>query len=115
MLATLSVHSVVDTVGAYAGLASLIGLALLALLYFSQARELRRLTEWIEQDEERRRLGQGPLPRSIVIPPGGATAPAASATVTTAVPGARRVAVPAPTGAAGAQAAGTAPASTLAP
>jgi LytR cell envelope-related transcriptional attenuator len=33
-------------IGAYAGLAAFLGLALLSLLYFAQARDVRRLREW---------------------------------------------------------------------
>ena len=43
----------VERVGAYAGLAALIGLAILALLYFSQARDVRRLREWAGRAPER--------------------------------------------------------------
>lgn len=39
--------------GSYAGLAAFIGLAILALLYFSQARDLRRLREWAGRAPER--------------------------------------------------------------
>jgi len=42
----LSIHSFVTRVGSYAGFAAVIGLALLALLLFAQARELRHLREW---------------------------------------------------------------------
>ncbi len=45
-------------IGAFAGLASFVGLALLALLAFSQARDIRRLREWAgsapERDAERK-------------------------------------------------------------
>src|SRR6476646_5889695 len=37
--------SILKDVGAVAGLASFLGLALLALLYFAQARDIRRLSE----------------------------------------------------------------------
>lgn len=36
----------IKEIGSYAGLVALFGLALLALLYFSQARDVRRLREW---------------------------------------------------------------------
>lgn len=39
--------------GSYAGLAAFIGLAILALLYFSQARDVRRLREWAGRAPER--------------------------------------------------------------
>lgn len=46
MTFALSVNDFVDKVGAYAGIAAVVGLALFALLLFAQARELRRLREW---------------------------------------------------------------------
>jgi hypothetical protein len=45
--------STVETVGAYAGLAAVVGLGVLSLLYFSQAREVRRLREWAGRGPER--------------------------------------------------------------
>jgi hypothetical protein len=43
----------VERVGAYAGLAAFLGLAILTLLYFSQARDVRRLREWAGRAPER--------------------------------------------------------------
>jgi hypothetical protein len=43
----------VERVGAYVGLAAFLGLAILALLYFSQARDVRRLREWAGRAPER--------------------------------------------------------------
>jgi hypothetical protein len=43
----------VERVGAYAGLAAFFGLAILVLLYFSQARDVRRLREWAGRAPER--------------------------------------------------------------
>ena len=108
MIATFSLHTVVNDVGAYCGLAALIGLALMILLYFAQAREVRRLSAWIEDEEERRRTMPGPVARvtvgapvpGIAVPtaaprtPVPPAPPVASGTVSTAVPGVRRVAVP---------------------
>ncbi|MBA3421708.1 MAG: hypothetical protein H0U12_07420, partial [Thermoleophilaceae bacterium] len=37
---------VIQQIGAFAGFAAVIGLAVLSALYFSQARDLRRLREW---------------------------------------------------------------------
>ena len=37
---------VIQQIGAYAGFAAIIGLAVLSALYFSQARDVRRLREW---------------------------------------------------------------------
>ncbi len=48
----------IEQIGAFAGLAAFIGLALLAMLAFSQARDIRRLREWAgsapERDGERK-------------------------------------------------------------
>jgi hypothetical protein len=43
----------VETVGAYAGLAAVFGLGVLSLLYFAQAREVKRLREWAGRAPER--------------------------------------------------------------
>lgn len=43
----------IERVGAYVGLAAFLGLAVLALLYFSQARDVRRLREWAGRAPER--------------------------------------------------------------
>jgi hypothetical protein len=43
----------VERVGAYVGFAAFLGLAILALLYFSQARDVRRLREWAGRAPER--------------------------------------------------------------
>ncbi len=48
-----SVHTFIDKIGAYAGFAAIIGLAVFALLLFSQARELHRLREWGAQAHDR--------------------------------------------------------------
>ncbi|CAA9486203.1 MAG: hypothetical protein AVDCRST_MAG38-2352, partial [uncultured Solirubrobacteraceae bacterium] len=45
----------VERVGAYVGIASFFGLALLAVLYFAQARELKRLRDWAGRAPERAR------------------------------------------------------------
>jgi len=99
MVLALSVSSEIKTVGSYAGLAALLGLAILALLYFSQARETRRLSEWIEREQERRASAPAPVqvPTASVPAPGLPPPARAGGAITTAVPGVRRVAVP-PTG-----------------
>lgn len=51
--AALSVSDAIEKWGAYAGLASVVGLGVLALLYFAQAKEVKRLREWIAGAEER--------------------------------------------------------------
>jgi hypothetical protein len=43
----------IERVGSFVGLASFLGLAILALLYFSQARDVRRLREWAGRAPER--------------------------------------------------------------
>jgi len=49
----LSVSGKIEQYGAYAGFASVLGLAVLSLLYFAQARELKRLREWAGRAPER--------------------------------------------------------------
>jgi hypothetical protein len=49
----LSVSDKIDQYGAYAGFASVLGLAVLSLLYFAQAREVKRLREWAGRAPER--------------------------------------------------------------
>lgn len=43
----------IKEIGAFAGLAAFLGLAVLALLYFSQARDVRRLRDWAGRAPER--------------------------------------------------------------
>jgi hypothetical protein len=43
----------IERIGSYVGLAAFLGLAILALLYFSQARDVRRLREWAGRAPER--------------------------------------------------------------
>src|SRR5690349_9134303 len=105
----LSVSDKIDQYGAYAGFASVLGLAILSLLYFAQAREVKRLREWagraperareLEEralaaaEEARRRPAPAPVaqPRPQAAPvaaaaPAAATAGARSGTVGPAVP-----------------------------
>ncbi|HWH96290.1 MAG TPA: hypothetical protein VNT03_20675, partial [Baekduia sp.] len=49
----LSVSDKIEQYGAYAGFASVLGLAILSLLYFAQAREVKRLREWAGRAPER--------------------------------------------------------------
>ena len=46
-------RNIIHDVGAYAGLAAFVGLAVLSLLYFAQARDVRRLREWAGSAPER--------------------------------------------------------------
>src|SRR3954465_11653928 len=54
----LHIPHVVEQVGSLAGFAAVIGLAVLSALYFSQARDLRRLREWAGRAPERAAEGQ---------------------------------------------------------
>ena len=44
---------IIQEIGSYAGLAAILGLAVLSALYFSQARDVRRLREWAGRAPER--------------------------------------------------------------
>jgi hypothetical protein len=95
---------IVQEIGAAAGLAAVVGLAVLSALYFSQARDVKRLREWAGRAPER---AETPLPGRVVatpqapqpVPTPPQAAPAA-AKGPPAVPG--RPAVPAAAAAAGA-------------
>jgi hypothetical protein len=52
-LLAFSVQDQVEKYGAYIGVASFLGLALLSILYFAQAREVRRLRDWAGRAPER--------------------------------------------------------------
>src|SRR4051812_12932729 len=69
----LHIPHVVEQAGSIAGFASVIGLAILSALYFSQARDLRRLREWAGRAPERAAEGQaaGPVPGRVVAVPQG--------------------------------------------
>jgi hypothetical protein len=88
----LSVSDKIDQYGAYAGLASVIGLAVLSLLYFAQAREVKRLREWAGRSPERdaelqQRAVAAAQQRAVVAPPRPATPVGAPAPAV--VPGAK--------------------------
>src|SRR5438128_2155100 len=51
--AGLGLSDRIEKYGSYAGLAAVLGLAVLALLYFAQAREVKRLREWAGRAPER--------------------------------------------------------------
>ena len=77
---------VIQEVGAYAGFAAVVGLAVLAALFFSQARDLRRLREWAGRAPERaaEQAGQEapapqPAPSAVRPIPAAKPAPAAAA------------------------------------
>jgi len=81
----------VERIGAYGGLASIIGLGVLALLYFAQAREVKRLREWagraperaaeveqrVQADAQRRVIAQPQTPAAQVAATAAGAAPAA--------------------------------------
>ena len=46
VLAAFSLQGKIEQYGAYAGVAAVFGLGILSLLYFAQAREVKRLREW---------------------------------------------------------------------
>jgi LytR cell envelope-related transcriptional attenuator len=53
LLFALSFQEQVEKYGVYVGIAAFFGLAVMSLLYFSQARELKRIREWAERAPER--------------------------------------------------------------
>src|SRR3954466_16350754 len=53
LAAALSLQDKVEQYGAYAGVAAVFGLGVLSLLYFAQAREVKRLREWAGRAPER--------------------------------------------------------------
>jgi len=53
VLLAFSLQDQVEKYGAYVGIAAFFGLAVLSLLYFAQAREVRRLREWAGRAPER--------------------------------------------------------------
>jgi hypothetical protein len=70
----------VQSIGSYFGFAAVIGLGVLSLLYFAQAREVKRLREWAgrspERDAELAQRVQADAQRR-VVQPAGAPRPAA--------------------------------------
>src|SRR5215217_1815387 len=55
VLFALSLQDQVEKYGSYVGIAAFFGLAVLSLLYFAQAREVKRLREWAGRAPERAR------------------------------------------------------------
>jgi hypothetical protein len=94
---------IVQEIGAYAGLASVVGLAVLSALFFSQARDVKRLREWAGRAPERadaqapavpgRTPGQ-PVPPPAQARPGAPAVPGAAPAA--ASTGARPAAAPVP-------------------
>src|ERR687896_1962797 len=52
-LLAFSLQDQAETYGAYVGLAAFLGLAVLSLLFFAQAREVKRLRDWAGRAPER--------------------------------------------------------------
>src|SRR4051795_2688687 len=91
LAAALSLQDKAQQYGSYAGIAAVFGLGVLSLLYFAQAREVKRLREWAGRAPERaaelearavaaadeRRAAEG---EGVAVPaPAAATAAAAGA------------------------------------
>ena len=90
---------IVQEIGAYAGLASVIGLAVLSALYFSQARDVRRLREWAGRAPERADElpgAQTPVPGRVVAQPQAKAQPGPPAVPRAATPAGAKPATPLP-------------------
>lgn len=95
---------IIQEIGSYAGFAAVVGLAVLSALYFSQARDVKRLREWAGRAPER---VDTPLPGRVVAQP--VPKPPVPKPPTPAKPGVATPAAATPAAAAAA-AAGAAPA-----
>jgi hypothetical protein len=100
LLAALSLQAKAEQYGAYAGIAAVFGLGVLSLLYFAQAREVKRLREWAGRAPERAaeieaRVIAEADERRAAPAPAAATA-AATAAAATAANGAPAQAMPHP-------------------
>jgi len=98
-----SFNGLANNVGLYAGFAAVLGVAVLALLFFAQARELRRLREWADAAPERaQELEERLIARMRREEPAAAgalaAAPAAAAPAATARAAGAPVPRPAPAG-----------------
>ncbi|MEX2024635.1 MAG: hypothetical protein WD993_06115, partial [Thermoleophilaceae bacterium] len=75
---------ILQEIGSYAGFAAFVGLAVLSALYFSQARDVKRLREWAGRAPERtttppaqtQRVVAQPIPRAPGQQPAAARAAA---------------------------------------
>jgi hypothetical protein len=98
---------IVQEIGAAAGIAAVVGLAVLSALYFSQARDVKRLREWAGRAPERSETGAPAVPgRAAGAQPAVQAQPQAARPAATggppAVPGARPATTPAAAAATGA-------------
>ena len=98
---------IVQVIGAYAGFAAIVGLAILSALYFSQARDVRRLREWAGRAPERASQG--------TAVPGAQPAPAVRRGAAGQASGAQQPASPATGGPQPSLAGGAPPVGALAP
>jgi hypothetical protein len=78
---------IVQEIGSYAGIASVVGLAILSALYFSQARDVKRLREWAGRAPERAEQGQPATPVPGRTTPQPQQQPAAARPAAPPVPG----------------------------
>jgi LytR cell envelope-related transcriptional attenuator len=93
---------IVTDIGAYAGIASVVGLAVLSALYFSQARDVKRLREWAGRAPERSEEGAPALPGRVVAQPQQQQPSTAARPVPVPTPAKPAAATPAAAAAAGA-------------
>ncbi len=81
LLSAVSPGALVEQIGSYAGYASILGLGIMSLLYFAQAREVRRLREWAgrapERAQELEQRVQEDAQRRVVAQPMAPASPAA--------------------------------------
>jgi hypothetical protein len=63
---------IIEQIGSYAGLAAVVGLAVLSALYFSQARDVKRLRDWAGRAPERTVQQVTPVPGARPAAPTGA-------------------------------------------
>lgn len=91
LLAAVALGNKIETFGAYFGYAAVVGLGVLSLLYFAQAKEVKRLREWagraperdaeltsrLQSDVQRRVVAQPVVPQPGAVAPAGPQTPAA--------------------------------------
>src|SRR5881398_1190883 len=88
----VTLSDLIEKGGAYAGLAAFFGFAVLAVLHFAHARELKRLREWAGRAPERAQ----DLEQRVIGQPDVARRPAPAATAATSAPAAEPVQADAP-------------------
>jgi LytR cell envelope-related transcriptional attenuator len=99
LLAAFSLQAKIEQYGAYAGIAAVFGLGVLSLLYFAQAREVKRLREWAGRAPERAaeleaRVSAEAQKRVAAQPAGAASAATPAGAMAAATPGAAGAARP---------------------